>query len=153
MKVDLKLENEKLKEEKIEMRKEIEDLKRKIDVMMEEQKEMGLEMDVLRSENKRLKREGVDVSCYEKWNYEGMIEWILSLENGRFEKYVDKLKIAFKQEGLSGMDLVGLKENDLIRWRVDDVSDRTDLLGHIKNLCEKNVTDDYCPDLNSALSC
>ena len=65
--------------------------------LMNKQEE-SKEMELLKEENKKLTEEirelklkNIDTSKYEEWNWQEILYWMLSLENGRFKKYENLL--------------------------------------------------------------
>ena len=55
-----------------------------------------------------------DVSNYRSWNVSQILIWIQSLENGRFNKHIDKLRNGFIKSEIIGEDLPELTRNDLL---------------------------------------
>ena len=103
---------------------------------MEEQKQHELVINELRMENKKLKLKCLDVGNYMKWDVEQIIFWISTLDDGKYVKYLDKLKACLVEEGLSGSDLIEIEETNLKMWGIVNFRDRKDLLKQFKKLTQ-----------------
>ena len=81
---------------------------------------------------------GVDVSKYESWSIDEMVEWICSLDNGKFKKYADKIRKGFTQNEISGAHMTAMGSLDIqevcgiTHWK-----DRKDLASHFSSLKKK----------------
>ena len=76
----------------------------------------------------------VDLNGWEYWNWTNIIQWILQLENGRFMKYRDKLKIEMSKVALNGRSLKQIQSADLLMYGVTDFQDQLALINHIDGL-------------------
>ena len=74
-----------------------------------------------------------DASNYKEWSINQIIGWIETLENGRFLKYISKLRSGFVVKGIRGDTL---PQFDL--KFIDDGKDKNDLEKHFRQLCLSN---------------
>ena len=70
------------------------------------------------------------------WSTERLIEWIVTIENGRYQKYKDKLNEKMEQEEVSGNNLIKVSEQDLRYYGIVNIDDRHDLFVAIQHLIE-----------------
>eukprot|EP01083_Nonionella_stella_P039221 106672_1 len=70
------------------------------------------------------------VSDWEIWKNEEVVEWLLSLQNGKFKQYVD----AFVEQRVIGSDLNAIQKNDLMAFGMTVFSHRTEVFNAIQNL-------------------
>lgn len=76
-----------------------------------------------------------DASNYESWTVNDIIMWVISLDNGRFRKYCEKLKDSFVKNELKGGDLPDISRQDLdISFGIKSFSDRVALEKHLRGL-------------------
>lgn len=106
--------------------------------LLEEQKSMEIKIIDLENKNRELKLHLVDPSKYMEWQWEEILEWICSLEEGRFVKYSDTLKQSLKEEEVSGADIADVDILVIKGWGVINFKDKRDLLKHFKILTQKN---------------
>ena len=99
-----------------------------------ENKEMEIELNALKQQIQILKAQNIDPSKHETWDYENIIYWIMSLEDGRFSKYKEVLKKAFVEEELKGSDLGQVDINDVKNWGIKPFGDKKALFNHIQSL-------------------
>eukprot|EP01083_Nonionella_stella_P008601 24824_1 len=104
--------------------KECKELKSKLGAMTEKYNELYREYDI-------------DVDQYSKWNTEQILNWILSLDNGRFSKYADILSAKLKEQNIIGEDLEEVTNLVVKQWGVQDKNDKRILTNHIQALCSK----------------
>ena len=76
---------------------------------------------------------------FQNWNSDQIVNWICSLENGRFAKYRDGLRAGFRAEGVNGSHLRHFGKWDLRNWGVQSFDDRVIIEQHIKLLVTSNV--------------
>ena len=96
---------------------------------------MQLTIQSLKEENNELKNKLVDSSEFEQWDYNQVINWIFSIENGLFKQnYGDVLKQEIILSELCGKDLISLNINDMKAFKINKFSDRKLLQNHIQNL-------------------
>eukprot|EP01083_Nonionella_stella_P108064 313807_1 len=70
------------------------------------------------------------VRDWESWRNEEVIEWLLSLQNGKFKQYVD----GFVEQRVIGSDLNAIQKNDLMAFGMTVFSHRTEVFNAIQNL-------------------
>ena len=87
----------------------------------------------LKNEIKELKLKNIDESKYLEWDYEEIVSWIISLDNGRYCKYEEKLKTE-----LNGTNLQRVDQNDIKSWGVKKFDDKKDLYLAIQDLVNKS---------------
>eukprot|EP01083_Nonionella_stella_P281855 959247_1 len=106
--------------------------------LMDDQKEHELVIQQLKNANNILKRKSIHAIPYEQWDTEDVVLWIMSLDNGRFEKYKQKLQENLTTEGVLGHDLKMVDSGDIRGWGVTDFRDKKYLLQQIQELVIKN---------------
>eukprot|EP01084_Bolivina_argentea_P286780 492007_1 len=134
----IKHENTQLKNENSALNSENIKLKQEIVTYCDEQKELSMENKRLKLKIKEFKLGNIDTTKYLEWNYEEIIEWILSLENNCFGKYEQTLRIALKEEGVSGVNLGEVNELDVKSWGIKHFNDKKLLCANIKELVQQN---------------
>ena len=107
--------------------------------LMEEQKELEMRNQNLVEENKRLKVKCIDTTRYLEWNDEEIVNWIVSLEDGRFNEYEQKLRQIFATEELKGEYLSMITENNLKDWGLVNFGKRKALFKAIQDLTSQNI--------------
>ena len=84
---------------------------------------------------KELKMKTIDETQYQSWDHEQILMWIMSLENGRYKQYHDKLKHELESGQVTGDDLNGMNElNDMKELGITIWKDKKALLSSIKQL-------------------
>eukprot|EP01084_Bolivina_argentea_P304490 525872_1 len=83
---------------------------------------------------------------YKKWNADTICRYILSLEDGRYAKYVDALKTAIEKQEIDGEDLATITANDLYTMGVTKLKDRKALQFHLNGLASKHIEGDKKTD-------
>jgi len=68
------------------------------------------------------------------WSVGDIIEWLTSLENGKYDKYKYHLLYNMTEEKVTGSMLSTLNVTDWHRLGVSDVKDQHDLLRHVYSL-------------------
>ena len=94
--------------------------------------EIESELEAVRAE--LMTAQKLDTSRYHLWNSDEAVDWICSIENGRFTKYQEKLLRAFTEEGVCGEDLDKITQSALRDWGVKNFKDRVALHEHIQEL-------------------
>eukprot|EP01084_Bolivina_argentea_P231924 391012_1 len=85
---------------------------------------------------RKLSAKLVSTSLYSDWDSEQVLYWIFSLENGKFNRYKDKLTKALRTT--TGADLSQVVNVYPIKmWGITDVNEQNCLLNHIRLLCEQ----------------
>merc|ERR1712154_52335 len=121
--------------EKIDlMETEISLLRDKVSRLEHERKELEIENIEIKKENKRLKLKYIDTANYEQWEYEEIVQWILSLNKEMFSEYKGTLIDALKEESVNGQCLREVEVADIKRWGIKNFMHSKTLLKHIQNL-------------------
>ena len=113
--------------------------KKRIQKYQKDLKEYQIEFPKLRAENKKLKLQNMDLDNFEQWNDPQILEWILSLEDGRLCKYETVLRASLKEEEVDGSLLGSVESADLKGWGVIKLSDRKFLQRQIAELVSKRA--------------
>merc|ERR1712176_1012288 len=80
---------------------------------------------------------------YTEWDCNDIVQWLCSIENGRYKKYESKISMAIKDENITGQHLMDIDKNDLHRIGITDFGDKKSVLNHIKSLkVDKNDEND-----------
>merc|ERR1712154_214313 len=98
-------------------------------------------MQRLKEEVKRLKMQCIDKARYEQWSHEQVTEWILSLDNGRYNKYEKILRKTLKEEDVDGADLK--------RWGITKMKDFKFLQREITKLVAGKAEPGASMDVNA----
>ena len=105
---------------------------------MDEQKESKITIQRLTEQAKQLKIAAIDVNKYETWDWEQLLGWILSCDNGIFKKYEEDLTKNISTEQPSGVDLKDVDSTDVRRWGVTKFSDIKILSYNIRQLMDNS---------------
>ena len=150
---NLKVENQELKEKCDKLMEENNELKEENNKLSEEKKDNLLEIKELKEEIKTYKMKCIDTTKYEEWTSDEIVLWIMSLENGRYDKYTQKLAQELKNEGVSGACLESVNEIDVKGWGVNNFADKKSLTKSIQQLVsQKNVEHIPPPNANINVS-
>jgi len=86
-----------------------------------------------------------------EWNVDHIMEWINSLDHGRYQKYGNTLKSEMTKQGICGMDLVEIRERDLMDLGVDQFRDRRAIYKQIRKLIatKSSVTEHWINRMSS----
>merc|ERR1712083_530267 len=106
--------------------------------LLEEQKESQIHIKELEEHVAELRLKVNDPSSYLKWNWENVLMWILSLENGRFKSYESVLQHSLSEEDFGGKYLGDVDTADIKGWGIKSFADKKDLVKHIENLVQQN---------------
>ena len=94
--------------------KENDNLKNQNIKLNEEYKQSQIELNDLKLKyNKLYRKHNIDIENYKNWNYDNITDWIISLDDGIYEKYENKLREILKDEEMCGDLLSNLDKNDL----------------------------------------
>jgi len=141
---DLRAYNDLLKAEIARNEKEskakIEELKNERDRLRakkeEDQKEAQAEIAELKEKVKALELNTLDTFDFMEWDWQKILLWVCSLENGRFKKYETVLRAALSEQSVRGEDLLHVNQLVVKYWGIKDAKDRHALSGHIQELVE-----------------
>eukprot|EP01084_Bolivina_argentea_P288353 494890_1 len=124
---------------------EVDSLKEQIKIQSEknnelndEVKECKMELMEVKKELNELKKKCIDVSRYNEWSSDEFVNWICSLDDGKYEKYENKLRNIFIEEDISGEAIPHIQKNEWKEWGITSYMDRTNLDKHLKNLLNQN---------------
>ena len=141
------------KDKIISLEKERDDLKRnqsaiEIDRRAIEQREEKLkqkyeqvrkELDDAKAEISKLRKSKIDITKYMEWSADEFVDYICTVEDGRFLKYEDVLRENFKNEEVSGEAIPHIEKNEWREFGVRNYMDRTQLHKCIKDLVNGKI--------------
>ena len=81
----------------------------------------------------------IDCSLFVEWDWQRILHWILSLENGRFKKYEAELRRSLLEEHVKGEYLRDVDIKDMNNWGIGSFGDKVVLMKHIATLVSGNV--------------
>eukprot|EP01083_Nonionella_stella_P076162 207403_1 len=105
--------------------------------LQDEKKENEMMISDLKNEIQSLKAKAIDVSRFMQWESEEVLNWILSIEDGLYKKYEQKLREEIINSEVCGTDLITMDTGDLQQFGVTKFAHRKTLIGHIKKLTKK----------------
>ena len=105
--------------------------------LMDECKELQLRLNETKQRLKEMEIR-MNTTRYREWTSNDLVAWICSLDNGRYEKYKNKLLIAFERQGVDGKGMCYLEKQDLEGFGVDAFIDRSIIYRHIQSLVNNN---------------
>ena len=76
----------------------------------------------------------VNVQKYQKWSMRDVEIWLMTLEKGRFEKYIEGLIAGFQSDNIEASNLPDLDQGDIRAFGVQDFKDRKALKEHFQSL-------------------
>ena len=74
------------------------------------------------------------VNDYKKWNYQDILNWIMTLQDGLYRCYMDDLAKELKEENVRGSDLKYVDRSTMKRWGIKQFGHRNHLFLAIQNL-------------------
>ena len=107
-----------------------------IERLLDDQKEYELKIEALERENKKLKLKNIDLDRFLEWDHGDVLEWILSLENGRYAKYEKTLKKSLAEEEVTGANFVDVETSDVKDWGIKSFNDKKALVQSIRELIQ-----------------
>eukprot|EP01084_Bolivina_argentea_P065098 118678_1 len=112
----------------------------KMDILQKENINLNEECKELKIELKEIKKRfrNIDVNNYANWSSDQFIDWIISLENGKYEQYENNFRVIFKKEDVDGSVIDTIGKSEWKDWGVNNYKDRVKLDEHIKYLINKN---------------
>ena len=126
----------------IALQNEVKELKMQNGLLMEEQKASEIKIQSLTAEVKQLRLKMIDINNYKQWNWEQILAWIISIEDGRFKKYEMELQKVLMEEEPSGEDLDNVNEIDIKRWGIKKFGDIKILVKCVKHVVNNNGAQD-----------
>eukprot|EP01083_Nonionella_stella_P182074 654073_1 len=94
---------------------------------MEECKETKLEL-------QRLRALTLDPRHYLQWTASEVVDWIISIEDGKYAVYEENLRLLFASESVNGMALSQISKPDLKDWGIKHFVHRSNLYNKIQEL-------------------
>eukprot|EP01083_Nonionella_stella_P221118 790358_1 len=67
---------------------------------------------------------------WETWSNEDVVQWISSMENGKYKQYVH----GFREQNVRGIDFKNVDKQDLLQFGVTDFGDRVTIYEAIQNM-------------------
>ena len=113
-------------------------LRNAVEVYEDEQKEDKMKIAALQEKVKELELKTLDSTKFTEWNWEQIVFWIMSLENGRFKGYEEVLKAALSAAEMEGEDLLSVNPFMLKVWGMKDGKDREALNQYIQRLVQQH---------------
>eukprot|EP01083_Nonionella_stella_P080481 221209_1 len=77
---------------------------------------------------------------YTLWDFDNVIDWICTLDEGKYQQYVHILHKTMKKENIRGLVLPYLNTTDLHRLGIADYEDKLAVIQHIKALTKTKQT-------------
>ena len=140
-----------------EYEKEVQRLSRKVDDLLRNQSRLEIDRRGIEQREERLreKKEAIkdeleknkaelaklrgtiiDTTKYMEWDADKFVDYICTVEDGRFLKYEDMLRNKFKSEGVSGEAIPHLEKDEWREFGIKNYMDRTKLHICIKDLVQ-----------------
>ena len=91
----------------------------------------------LEQEIAAMKMGAIDPTAYLEWDWESILHWILSLDNGRYKKYKSVLWKTLSEENVKGECLNTVDAVDIRGWGIISFLDKKDLVKHIEDLVDQ----------------
>ena len=107
--------------------------------LSEEYKEAQMELIKVKKELKEIKKKHIDPNRFMEWTADEFVDWICNLDEGKYAEYEDKLREAFKSEGIDGSAIPDIEKNDWKGWGIQMFKDRTNIHKHTQALKQQNV--------------
>ena len=141
----LKATNQSLSLQIAAVKTEKEAMLKKEEEYQHEKKEMEIEnnglkqeLSALKQQLSELKAQSIDPSKYKSWDHENILFWIMSLDDGKFKSYEQKLRQNLAEEEVEGNQLNEVNETDIKGWGITKFGDKKCLLRHIQSLVQQN---------------
>eukprot|EP01084_Bolivina_argentea_P149733 261540_1 len=112
-------------------------LSNQVNTLLDDHKEMELTIKSLNEEIKLLKKQNIDESNFINWDHEQILLWILSINDGYFDKYSSILSQELSDCEIKGNDLLELSTKDIRGLGVKVFSDAKKLEKCIQELINK----------------
>ena len=110
-------------------------LKKQNNELSEECKEMKMELMEIKQELNKMKRlRAINIKNYLNWNADEVVDWISTLDDGKYEQYDVGLRLIFNKEGVDGQAIVHIDKLSLRDWGVNDFKDRSNIYNHCQKL-------------------
>ena len=105
--------------------------------LLDDKKEMELLINNLKKENASLKKKNIEELNFINWNHEEILLWILSIDDGYFDKYSNILDKELNDCEMRGKDLLELSTKDIRGLGVKVFADAKKLEKCIQELVNK----------------
>eukprot|EP01083_Nonionella_stella_P178660 631791_1 len=92
------------------------------------------------SQSKQAQR--LDTAQYLQWSSDQLVDWIVSLEDGKYQQYENKFRTQFSKEGVNGEAIPHIDRVALNHWGIQNFMDRANLDNAIKRLVQQNKLQD-----------
>ena len=76
------------------------------------------------------------------WSSDDVIDYLCTLDDGKYDKYCAKLRIIFGEEGVDGKVLDQIDKPSLRDWGVKEFGDRARIHNHIQNIVNQSNNKD-----------
>eukprot|EP01084_Bolivina_argentea_P058139 106166_1 len=103
--------------------------------------------ELLEQINKKNTQCSLDLLDYTLWTWHDVLQWIVSIQNGKFEKYQEVLQVNLKLENIDGSCIKCLTVNDIHRIGIVDYKDKQVILECIANLKSNLGLDNLINDI------
>ena len=107
------MENERLETENNSLKSQVNYAQVQMNKLLDENKEMEIRMNELKAEKELLQNKATDPSDFVNWTHVEILSWIISIDQGYFEKYRSILERELKDCDMKGSDLSLLNSNDI----------------------------------------
>ena len=84
----------------------------------------------------------INIIDYKLWDFDNIIDWICTLDDGKYQIYARDLHKNMKKENIRGSQLDGFHKNDLHRLGVTDYGHKKAISKYIKALTKTIKTKD-----------
>eukprot|EP01083_Nonionella_stella_P081552 224683_1 len=125
--------------------KEIQALKARNDILTKSQESLKTMNNNLLDEKREFESKYLRIQkalCYNMWTVDDVYEWMIHIDNARYNKYSNELLKNLKEEGIIGNCLEVINETDLHRIGIKDFRDKKWLKQQIENLIKNNKRKD-----------
>eukprot|EP01083_Nonionella_stella_P240322 840208_1 len=136
----LRTEKETLDKWKVKATERINNLMRENSILSEECKETQLELH-------RLRAIKLDPRHYLQWSDSEVVDWIISIEDGKYAVYEENLRLLFASENVNGSVLSQISKQDLKDWGIKNFALRSSLHNQIQKLIAQKCNDDANQDI------
>ena len=125
----------------VELKERLESAQNKNDKIQKELNASQNECMELREQLKEFRILSIDPSNYLEWSGDEFVDWICGLDDGAFKQYEQKLRIAFKEEDISGSVIPFIQKEDWKGLGIKNFMHRTRMQAHIEELKQNQKND------------
>eukprot|EP01083_Nonionella_stella_P242907 846912_1 len=130
----LRTENAAVKRVHLKAMERMTQLTRENSALSEECKETTLELHRVSAELSQLRARALDPRDYLQWSESQVVDWIISIEDGKYAVYEENLRLLFASESVNGMALSQISKPDLKDWGIKNFAHRSNLYNQIQKL-------------------